>query len=206
MPSQEEARVRLPTGGRAKAAARSYLKWKRQNPQAYKKHAKQTARWKKSHKSRVKKMARTARPGYRRMASSHETLSNLMDHIERLALEVAPDDEQFEHSAMAMFANLALISEMLTSVFESALEEGVGADTLPGKIEDFEAMAHETAQIVEFLDDFLDEHDAEDLDPEPMKEAMQDFLQRLAEGLKVFNQLREAIEESFEGKKGESAA
>jgi len=62
----EKKFIRAKIGGAKAQAHRAYVKNKRSDSTGFKKHARQTARWKKTHQSKVKRMAKTARPGYRR--------------------------------------------------------------------------------------------------------------------------------------------
>jgi ketol-acid reductoisomerase len=69
----EEKFVRRKRGGALKAASRAFKKWVRGHMQQYRKKLKQGKRWAKTHKSRITRMAKTARTGFRRVTASADS-------------------------------------------------------------------------------------------------------------------------------------
>lgn len=123
---EEKAFVRQKIGGAKKAAELAGLKWRRQNPADARRKNMQSKRWHARHKSQDKRMAKTARKGYRR-ADVDALEANLNEHTGRMQ---RVDDS---HLDMGVQRRLMGLDESAPRTFNST---GIMEVRRPQQVED----------------------------------------------------------------------
>jgi hypothetical protein len=135
--------------------------------------------------SRGKKLKRLAV----QMQSADVPVASMLDNIESLTTElddVMLSEDVSSEDVMAGFANVALVSEMLVTLF-AELEESEGEEL----VDTFTSLAESSAEFVEMLH----EHDEDDLNMAGVESDFREYVQTLMAGIEITSSIEEDVSE-----------
>jgi len=195
----QEGFRRMAVGGAKAAGHKSFVKWKRSNPAAAHKKAVRDKKYhaRSSVKSRLRRLSKTSRPGFRRESEDDSTVGRLSGLQDALAALSGQSVTEALDTALSAFAHIALISEKLHTLFSqvSGLNEEYSAAA-----QAFEELATESSEVVDNL-----QNDDIEVDVEALEGLFGDMVETLSRGIDAFVDLTETVdfdESGDDGKKG----
>lgn len=190
---------RMPVGGAKAAGRKSFVKWKRSNPSAARKKMVRDRKYhaRSSVKSRLKRLSKTSRPGFRRESDHDLSVMNRLSTIQDALVDLSGQEvTEALDTALSAFGQISLISEKLHSLF--AQIAGLNEE-YSGAAQAFEELAAESKEVVENLG-----NDEIEVDLEALEGLFGDMVETLSRGIDAFVDLSETVEFDESGADGES--
>ena len=189
--------------GKALAKARRYMKSGKGKAAARRAKKKRAKKMKKaSFKKRLKKQKMKAiRMGSRKESVESNDVASILEDVQNIVASLTEDENDVQlENAIKAFANVAIISEMLSDFFAEGVELAEDDEELSEELADaaqfFQEQAERSAEVATALDEGnLEEAFDEDFD---LDEMFQECMDSLVEGLEFYADLSEEEDEGNE--------